>query len=132
MIDYNTPSVVDDVVYAAKAAGGVFAGAYDAIADPDRSYKYILPIMELLGGGNLVTVHKGPEKFPDCVSIGYILGFHEITHPIWIHYLTKALEVGRLICLPEPVVVGSGLESIQRAIDEHKKGVSAKKLVIEL
>lgn len=35
-------------------------------------------------------------------------------------------------CKPDPEVVGKGLEHVQTAIDLQAKGVSAKKLVVEL
>jgi hypothetical protein len=36
------------------------------------------------------------------------------------------------VCAPEPVVVGTGLEHVQEALDRIKKGVSAQKLVVLL
>lgn len=47
-------------------------------------------------------------------------------------FVTKALENGQLKCLPEPLVVGKGLESLQEALEKSKAGVSARKLVVEL
>ena len=47
-------------------------------------------------------------------------------------YLPQALEDGRFLPSPEPVVIGNGLESIQTALDYHKTGVSAKKVVVSL
>lgn len=115
-----------------QKVGGAFAGGYDAIAVQDRSYKYVIPIMEKLGGGNMAAVHKGPAEVPESVKVAHVLGVDEFTHPLWKDYITGALEAGRLQCLPEPWIIGSGLESIQRGLDENRKGVSARKVVIEL
>ncbi len=132
MLDYKSSSVVDDVVKAVKATGDAFAGVYDAISLQDQSYKFTMEMLEKLGGGNIAVVLGGPEKVPDNVKVGYIFAISELTHPIWKDYVPKALESGHLKCLPEPLIVGKGLESVQKGLDENKKGVSAKKVVIEL
>ncbi|KAK4937523.1 hypothetical protein LTR10_021894 [Elasticomyces elasticus] len=132
VISYKKASVVDDVVAAVKSVGGTFAGVYDAVSLEDQSYKHALPILERLGGGNLATVLPSPKDVASNVKCGNILCISPLTHPLWKDYVTKALETGQLKCLPEPVVIGKGLESCQTGLDENKKGVSAKKLVIEL
>jgi len=55
-----------------------------------------------------------------------------MTHQIWRDWVPKALETGLLKCVPEPLVVGKGLEHVQKGFYENKKGVSAKKVVVEL
>ena len=132
VISYKKASVVDDVVAAVKSVGGTFAGVYDAISLQDQSYKYTLSILEKLGGGNLTTVNPNPENVASNVKCGNVLCLSPLTHPLWKDYITKALESGQLKCLPEPTIIGKGLESCQAGLDENKKGVSAKKVVIEL
>lgn len=132
VISYKKASVVDDVVAAVKLVGGTFAGVYDAISLQDQSYKYTLPILEKLGGGNLATVLPNPKNVASNVKCGNVLCISPLTHPLWKDYVTKALESGQLKCLPEPTIIGKGLESCQAGLDENKKGVSAKKVVIEL
>ena len=131
VIDYKSASVVDDVVAAVKKTGGTFAGVYDAISLED-SYKHSVPIIEKLGGGALTTVLPGPQSLPSSVKAGSVFGINENTHVLWKEFITPALEKGVLKCLPEPLVIGKGLESVQKGLDENKKGVSAKKVVIEL
>lgn len=46
-------------------------------------------------------------------------------------YINPALEQGKLQCLPEPLVIGKGLDAVQKGLDKNKEGVSAKKVVIE-
>ena len=46
--------------------------------------------------------------------------------------MTEGLASGRLQAKPDPVVVGSELEELQKALDLQKAGVSATKLVITL
>lgn len=123
---------MDDVVNAVKSVGGSFVGIYDCISEQEKSYKYCLPMLEKLGGGNLAVVLGPPENVPAGVKVGNVFGINKITHPLWADYVTKALEGGHLKCLPEPMVVGKGLENVQKACDENKKGVSAKKVVVEV
>jgi NADPH:quinone reductase-like Zn-dependent oxidoreductase len=49
---------------------------------------------------------------------------------IFNDFLGQALEEGKYLPAPEPIVVGNGLESIEKALEIHKKGVSAKKVVV--
>lgn len=117
---------------AVKKAGGDFAGAYDAIAVAEQSFKYVFQIVEKLGGGNVAAVLPAPEQIPSNVQVGKITGINEMTHPLWAEFVPKALESGQLKCVPEPMIIGKGLESIQKGLDKNKEGVSAKKVVVEL
>ncbi|KAI7719536.1 oxidoreductase-like protein [Hortaea werneckii] len=132
VVDYKSASVVDDVVAAVQKAGGDFVGVYDAISAPDQSFKATVPILEKLGGGVLSVVLGPPEKVPDSVKVAKVFGINPVTHPVWEKYLTPALEQGKLKAVPEPLVVGKGLESVQKGLLKNKEGVSAKKVVIEL
>jgi hypothetical protein len=49
---------------------------------------------------------------------------------IWRTYLPTALSVGNIVPKPDPLVVGEGLRSVQHALDQQKKGVSAAKVVV--
>lgn len=51
---------------------------------------------------------------------------------LWEQYLPQALAAGRHVCAPDPEITGDGLESIQRALDRLRDGVSARKLVVRL
>lgn len=74
-----------------------------------------------------------PEHLPDNVEALSVVAInHAVCGPVWERYITPALEAGKLQCLPEPLVMGNGLEYVQKGLDENKKGVSARKVVIEL
>lgn len=53
-----------------------------------------------------------------------------VAKAIWNEFVPKALENGRLKTKPNPEVVGKGLQDIQHAVDVLKRGVSAKKIVV--
>jgi hypothetical protein len=57
---------------------------------------------------------------------------NEVSRVIYEDYLPAALAESKYIAAPEPHVVGKGLECVQEALDVHKKGVSAKKVVFSL
>ncbi|MCJ1311423.1 hypothetical protein MMC25_005094 [Agyrium rufum] len=57
---------------------------------------------------------------------------YECGKAIFRDFLPSALAEGRFAAAPGPVVVGQGLEMVQEGFERHKKGVSAKKVVIEL
>lgn len=63
-----------------------------------------------------------------CTRVGQYIAGSEI----WEHWLSAALASGAMKCKPDPYVVGRGLETMQDALDLMAKGVSAKKLVVEL
>ncbi|EXJ57894.1 hypothetical protein A1O7_05317 [Cladophialophora yegresii CBS 114405] len=57
---------------------------------------------------------------------------NEVGPVVYEQFLPKALADGSFVAAPEPEIVGHGLEEIQRALDVHMKGVSAKKPVVTL
>lgn len=130
-MSYKSSSAADDIVKAVKSLGGTFAGVYDCISLAD-SYAITLPVLEKLGGGNMAIVLGPPEKPPSNVKFGSVFAVNAVTHPLWKDYILPALEQGKLKCLPEPMVVGKGLEKVEEGCALNKKGVSAKKVVIEL
>ena len=133
VLDYHDPSIVNDVVQAVQAAGGDFVGVLDTISIPDQSLKYSIPVLEQLGGGQLGILDPQLQpKASDNIRVTNILGFNDMTHAFWKEYLTPALEQGKLKCSPESLMVGEGLESLQKALDMQRKGVSAKKVVVTL
>jgi hypothetical protein len=64
--------------------------------------------------------------------LGSALANNEVGAIIYADYLPKALNEGKFIAAPEPLIVGKGLESIQKAFNVQIKGVSAKKVVVSL
>ena len=63
---------------------------------------------------------------------GSSLMTNEVGPMLWEDFLPTALAEGRYRALPTAHVVGSGLGSIQPALDLVRQGVSARKLVVTL
>lgn len=55
---------------------------------------------------------------------------NDVGRAVYEDFLPKALAEERYVCAPEPLVIGTGLEHIQEALDLIKEGVSAQKLVV--
>jgi len=129
VFDYRSGTLVDDVV---KAVGkDQFVGVYDAIST-EETYSRDLAILAALGGGELACSHHPPKDLPGNVKAGFMFGLGDFEFPVWENYVTPALEQGKLKTLPEPLVVGRGLENVQAALDRAKSGVSGRKVVVEL
>lgn len=56
----------------------------------------------------------------------------EIGDAVWRKYIPEALAAGKYQAKPDPFIITGGLEKVQDGIDLLRKGVSAKKIVIEL
>lgn len=129
--DYKDPNVVDDIVAALQ--GTEFAGVCDAIGE----WSAWVPVSEKLGG-RYGTVALIQDKVPktiegDCVfAVSVALSDKYVGDVVWAKWVPEALENGTLQAVPEPLVVGKGLDAVQKGYDEQKKGVSFRKIVIEL
>jgi hypothetical protein len=56
----------------------------------------------------------------------------DIGDAVWRKYLPKALAAGKFLAKPDPEILVGGLERVQDGINILRKGVSAKKIVIEI
>ncbi|USP77648.1 GroES-like protein [Curvularia clavata] len=129
--DYNDPNVVDDIVAALQ--GTEFAGVCDAIG----AWEAWVPVSEKLGGryGSVALIQ---DKVPKSIegnavfAVSVALADKYIGDVVWAQWVPEALEKGTLKAVPEPLVIGKGLDAVQKGYDEQKKGVSFRKIVIEL
>jgi hypothetical protein len=63
---------------------------------------------------------------------GGTLKDNEVGPAIYADYLPKALADGSYVPAPDPLIAGTGLESVQAGLDAQIRGVSARKVVITL
>ncbi|KAJ5802169.1 oxidoreductase [Penicillium pulvis] len=158
VFNYKSKTVVDDMVTALKGkqVAGAISMAHEgtkrcmdilarcdgkrfvslaAYPVPDKLSAHfpILQTMLLYITGNLVYWFKSKTMGVDYNLIfATSLVENGVGKAIYGDYLPQALEDGKLLASPEPVVVGNGLESIQAALNYHKTKVSAKKVVVSL
>jgi NADPH:quinone reductase-like Zn-dependent oxidoreductase len=64
--------------------------------------------------------------------IGTSLKSDEVGAMIFENFLPRALSSGAYRPAPNPLVVGDGLQHLQSALETHKRGVSATKIVVTL
>ncbi|GAB7331717.1 hypothetical protein MBLNU13_g03697t1 [Cladosporium sp. NU13] len=136
VFDYHSPSVEDDLVKALK--GSTLAGIYHA-AGPDDAVRSCARVAERSEGKALVVTVRGAPKvgLPGSVRVKAIRSSdifergNEVGGRVWRDYVPVALAKGLLVPAPEAVVVGKGLRSVQHGLDVQKKGVSARKVVVE-
>ncbi|RAL03355.1 zinc-binding alcohol dehydrogenase family protein [Aspergillus ibericus CBS 121593] len=157
--DYRNSTVVPDMIAAcqgktvagalavgANAADGCMAilaqctgnrvvalASYPVPSPPPPKHLTMLRTMLAFLGGSLAYWLKARTS---GVRYNYIFAStlydNGIGEMIFANFLPRALTEGRYQVVPEPVVHGRGLDSIQGAMDYQQQGVSAKKVVVLL
>ncbi|KAK3323352.1 chaperonin 10-like protein [Cercophora scortea] len=135
VFDYRSPTVVEDLVAAFKGrtcAGGfaIFPGSEECVID----------VMAEIEGEKVVVCamavaaeKKAREDVRVKEMFGGSLRTSELAGYLYHEFLPEALRTGKFRCVPEPLVVGHGLGSIQGAVDRLKEGgISAQKVVVTL
>ncbi|KAF4539440.1 Oxidoreductase [Lasiodiplodia theobromae] len=139
VFDYKIAGVVEEIVRVVEAGRYRLAGVFDAVGGGGAVEKCVEIAAMVRKGSRLVcTVRPLPDelsqKLPEGVQCGQVMASEIRNTPVgpavFEQFLPKALKDGRFKCLPGPEVVGEGLHSLQKGLDELKAGVSAKKLVI--
>jgi NADPH:quinone reductase-like Zn-dependent oxidoreductase len=132
--DYNSPTVVSDIVETLK--GKKSAGAY---AIGFVAAKPVIEIMSQITEGSkyVAASNMPPSDLPEGVTSKMVFGSALKNSPLGAHifneFVTKGLVNGNYKTAPEPKIVGQGLESIQQGLDTLKAGgLSATKLVVTL
>ena len=162
VFDYRSATVVDDIAAALSGVrvAGVFAvgtGSAEpavavAIATGAKRVSLASPSVSFAKlprrtGPSLALVQLGLGMVTGNVALqvrarrhgirakyvwGSSLMTNEVGPMLWADFLPAALADGRFVPAPAAEVVGSGLESIQAAMDTHSRGVSARKVVVSL
>ena len=157
--DYRSKTVVKDIIEAfhdRECAGAIAIGTGSAkacieIVAASKGKKFVaqasvdLPekkptsTMEWVSFGasiGLSNVSLAVKSRIKGVSTKFIFGSdpmaNEIGTAIYEDFLPAALAESKYIAAPKPLVVGKGLEFVQKAMDMNMKGVSAKKVVVSL
>ena len=133
VFDYNSPTIGEDLITSFK--GKTIAGALDCIGGPAQGV--CMDVVHKSSGTKFVSTTKpGFPDPPEGVTIKHIFGSaikdNEVGKAVFEDFLPKALETGSFVPAPEPLVSGTGLESVQDAVDLLQKGVSARKVVVSL
>ncbi|KAK7035902.1 chaperonin 10-like protein [Favolaschia claudopus] len=138
VFDYSSESVVEDIVAALKGKGEM-AGVFSAIVAPSVLLQCAAISGKLGGRKHVGTVlapgmpmpGDWPKDIEYSISLPALIATNEVGQAVGA-WLEGALADGSMKCRPNFEVVGKGLEEIQGAFGVLSKGVSAKKLVVEL
>ncbi|KAI0868192.1 zinc-binding oxidoreductase CipB [Hypoxylon argillaceum] len=128
--DYNSSTVHEDLLNAFKSK--TLAGVMDCIGAP--AWAICVDIASKTPGNKFVaTTKRGFPDPPEGVALEAVFGLtikdDETGKSIYEDFLPKALEAGSYKPAPEPLLAGQGLESVQAAVDLHRAGVSARKII---
>ena len=133
-IGSNSTNPCIDIVSASK--GRKFIAKASAGSLPDVWPSTVLGTVSFVAGfvsSTLSIMLRSTIKRVSCKFLnGTDLMDNEVGKLIYEDYLPAALAQRTFVAAPEPMVVGHGLGHVQEALDLHRKGVSAKKLVVSL
>jgi NADPH:quinone reductase-like Zn-dependent oxidoreductase len=152
--DYSSKTVVPDIIHAFRGkttAGALTMGSGAVEACLDILYKchgdkfismasYPIPNPPLktfvVPRTILYMISKQIEYWIKSklrgIKLGTIFANTSMGKAIYVDFLGEALKDGSYVAAPEPEVVGSGLEAVNKAFEVSKKGVRAKKVVVSL
>ncbi|BGP36149.1 hypothetical protein JCM10450v2_000047 [Rhodotorula kratochvilovae] len=140
--DYRTPrgELLDALVAAVEQAGTEYAGAFDAIAEEGSVQlcgEVALRAFEGKGRKFVAASLPPPKDLPGGITAEGVMALDialqdsgAVARAVYHDYIPAALASGALQAKPDPLVVGAGLESVQRGLDRQKEGVSARKVVV--
>lgn len=132
--DHNDPTVVDNIAKYLK--GKDVVGAFSAI-NSEPVLDFLCEILDRNDGIKLVaSVMPGAEKRASrgvtiVTNFTTDIGKNSFMCPVW-EWLNRVMEETKIKYLPQPEIVGKGLEDVQKGVDLLATGVSAKKLIISM
>ncbi|KAK7514512.1 chaperonin 10-like protein [Phyllosticta citriasiana] len=113
-----------------------FAGVLDAVST-DVTIACWKPILQRFENSRAVVTDPVPAGLDRSFKVTSV-EIHllesrdkDARDAVWRDYVPSALATGKLQAKPEPIVLQGGLEIIQTAMDRHKAGVSAQKVVVQ-
>ncbi|KAK8090369.1 zinc-binding oxidoreductase [Apiospora hydei] len=141
VVDYRSPTVADELLAAVRDKKLVGAlslgdGTADYLAavlqqhDPSAAEPTRKFIARAEGAHSVAEGGDVEVKF--ILISPKVIGPETQLRKIFAEYLPRALAEGTFAARPEPQVVGRGLDKIQEAFEVLRKGVSARKIVVQL
>ena len=107
--------------------------SFEGLGEADRP-RFALPRTMLRVAGKTIAQQVRARRAG--VRTPFVFGtsvkHNEVSTAVYRDFLPAALAEGRYVASPEPLVVGTGLECLQEAMDVQRRGVSARKVVVSL
>jgi NADPH:quinone reductase-like Zn-dependent oxidoreductase len=139
VVDYRSPTAVDELVAAAKAAGTEIRYAVDAVSTTETLPLVVETLSRFEGAKKMTHFLPWPEQVakPDDVEATMTRAMkvwgekRDLAQLVFNGLLRGWLETGEVV--PQAVkVVEGGVRGLQAALDELNKGVSGVKVVVEV
>lgn len=138
-VDYHSGTAVDEILHALgdSPLAGTLAIGSGSLA-PALAIVSNAPGRRRIATAYLTPIARAQSLWQRRRGIhlsliwGGTLKDNEVGPGIYVDFLPAALASGAYRAAPEAFVVGEGLEQIPNAIDQLRKGVSAKKLVVRV
>ena len=134
--DYTGASIVTELQQRLKNEDVI--GAFDAIGNK-QSTKATMDVIRPLPGGKKPVVatnwYEGDEKDMEGVEFSVVQAVdirnNDVGNMVYRDFLPEALQSGRYKVMPEPKIVGEGIEGIQAGLDSSA-GLSAQKGIVTI
>lgn len=128
--DYKSDRLEESLMAVLK--GEVLSGAIDAVSQ-DGFHDTLTSVVQRANGSKKIACAQFIKKeVPSGIEAVWNGVEYKEMPSLIENFLEKALDEGKYLAAPNPKVVGSGLETIQQALDLHRKGVSGEKPVVSL
>lgn len=136
-IGSNSAEACLDIIHASKGKKFVSLASspipFDKLPPGPGIGLRILGLVPKFAGFVLRLILKSrPRGIRTNFIFGSSLMHNEVGPAIYANFLPKALATGSFVPAPEPLVIGHGLEAIEKGFQAQRKGVSAKKIVVTL
>ncbi len=133
VFDYREVDWIEEATVLLKG-GDPIAGAFDSISS-EATMKTTAEFLARVNSPDslIITVSPPAETIHGKMTFGTdVTRDDKLARAIWHQYLSRALTKGTFFAKPDPLVTGTGLESVQMAMDIQKKGISARKVVVSI
>ena len=142
VLDYHDKDIVEKLVEVAKARGTSIDLAFDPISE-GATFDQVPATVAAAGRkgkGKVATVLGWPEgkEKPEDVQVDLTVAMRHGTDQeklgrwFFNEWLEKAMRDGTVVPAPRIEIVDGGVEAAQKVFDMLKKGVSGKKLVVQV
>jgi NADPH:quinone reductase-like Zn-dependent oxidoreductase len=133
-IGAGSPEACLAVIRASKGAKFISIATYPVSFDQPlgQEVPMLATVSRFLWSSVSFWLRTRPLGIRSKFIFGSSLVHSDVGRAVYADFLPRALEQGRFVAAPAPQVVGSGLGSIQAALELQRKGVSAKKVVVTL
>ncbi len=126
-----------DIVHRCEGARFVSIASYPLTLEtlgegPGVTARFLAKVPGLMVFNARMALKTLTRRIRTKFIFGSSLMANEVGPAIYVDFLPRALADGQFVAAPQPRVVGTGLTSIQGALDIQRQGVSASTVVVSL